>query len=329
MTDPTRNDAMSALGSFFEAVGAWSYDHRWLVLAASFAVWGIGGYLSSSARIDNSVASFFDTDDPTYGAYLDYRDDFESDEVGYIVYKAPGGAWDLESMKKVEQLTRALEDDVPFVKQVTSLSNAEFMEGAPPDDILVYDLLTEFPESQEQLYAVRDKVMKKPIYLGGLVSDDSELGGIIIEMNRSSVDVVEQLRLDPDGGDGLDNLYPQVSYRAIEAVLDRPEYADFEFFHAGDVSLNATYNLVFIEDELPLLTGLSMLLIALSLAFVFRRPLGVIGPFMVIAFAMAISLAVIGILGWQIDFMFGMMPILLITVGVANAVHILSEFDIF
>ena len=329
MTDPTRNDAMSALGSFFEAVGAWSYDHRWLVLAASFAVWGIGGYLSSSARIDNSVASFFDTDDPTYGAYLDYRDDFESDEVGYIVYKAPGGAWDLESMKKVEQLTRALEDDVPFVKQVTSLSNAEFMEGAPPDDILVYDLLTEFPESQEQLYAVRDKVMKKPIYLGGLVSDDSELGGIIIEMNRSSVDVVEQLRLDPDGGDGLDNLYPQVSYRAIEAVLDRPEYADFEFFHAGDVSLNATYNLVFIEDELPLLTGLSMLLIALSLAFVFRRPLGVIGPFMVIAFAMAISLAVIGILGWQIDFMFGMMPILLITVGVANAVHILSEFDIY
>jgi predicted RND superfamily exporter protein len=171
--------------------------------------------------------------------------------------------------------------------------------------------------------------MKKPIYLGGLVSSDSELGGIIIEMNRSSVDVVEQLRLDPEGGDGLDNLYPQVSYRAIEAILGRPEYAGFEFFHTGDVALNATYNLVFIEDELPLLTGLSVLLIALSLAIVFRRPLGVIGPFMVIAFAMAFSLAVIGALGWQIDFMFGLMPILLITVGVANAVHILSEFDIY
>ena len=329
MTDPTRNDAMSALGSFFEAIGAWSYDHRWVVLIASFTVWGLGGYLSSSARIDNSVASFFDTDDPTYGAYLDYRDDFESDEVGYVVYRAPGGAWNLESTKKVEELTRALEDEVPFVEEVTSLSNVEFMEGAPPDDILVYDLLTDFPKSQAQLYLVRDKVMKKPIYIGGLVSGDSELGGIIIEMNRSSVDVVERLRLDPDGGDGLDNLYPQVSYRAIQAVLERPEYADFEFFHTGDVALNATYNLVFIEDELPLLTGLSMLLIALSLAVAFRRPLGVIGPFMVIAFAMAISLAVIGILGWQIDFMFGMMPILLITVGVANAVHILSEFDIY
>ena len=132
MTDPTRNDAMSALGSFFEAIGAWSYDHRWVVLFASFAVWGLGGYLSSSARVDNSVASFFDTDDPTYGAYLDYRDDFESDEVGYVVYRAPGGAWNLESMKKVEELTRELEDEVPFVKEVTSLSNVEFMEGALP-----------------------------------------------------------------------------------------------------------------------------------------------------------------------------------------------------
>ncbi|MBW2508650.1 MAG: MMPL family transporter [Deltaproteobacteria bacterium] len=329
MTHGARKDAMSALGSFFEAIGVWSFDHRWLVLIASVLVWGAGGYLSANARIDNSVASFFDTDDPTYGAYLDYRDDFESDEVGYIVYRAPGGAWDLESMRRIEQLTRTLEQEVPFVKEVTSLSNVEFMEGAPPDDILVYDLLADFPESQDALYLIRDKVMKKPLYLGGLVSDDSTLGGVIIEMNRSSVDTVDQLRLDPDGGDSLGNLYPQVSYRAIEAVLARPEYAAFEFFHTGDVALNATYNIVFIEDDLPLLTGLAILVIALSLALVFRRPLGVIGPFMVIVFAMAISLAVIGLLGWQIDFMFGLMPTLLITVGVAVAVHILSEFDIY
>ena len=157
-----RKDAMSGLGSFFEALGAWSYDHRWFVISASFVVWGLAGYLASGARVDNSVAAFFDTDDPTYGAYLQYREDFESDEVGYIVYRAEGGAWNLELMRKVEQLTRALEDDVPFVKEVTSLSNVEFMEGAPPDDILVYDLLDEFPETQEELFVIRDKVMKKP-----------------------------------------------------------------------------------------------------------------------------------------------------------------------
>jgi predicted RND superfamily exporter protein len=236
-----RQDAMSGLGRLFTAVGTWSYDHRWIVLLASFAVCGLAGYLASGARIDNSVAAFFDTDDPAYGAYLRYREDFESDEIGYIVYRAEGGAWDLGVMRQIEQLTRALEDEVPFVKEVTSLSNVEFMEGAPPDDILVYDLLTEFPESQEELFVIRDKVMKKPIYVGGLVSADTELGAVIVEMSRSSVDSVEQIRLDPDGGDGLGNLYPQVSFEAIEAILQRPEYSGLEFFHTGDVAINATY----------------------------------------------------------------------------------------
>jgi predicted RND superfamily exporter protein len=329
MTKGTRRDAIAGLSSLFESIGTWSYDHRWVVLLATVAVWGAGGYLASSARIDNSMASFFDTDDPTYNAYLDYREDFESDEIGYIVYRAAAGPWDIDVMRQVERLTDALDAEVPFVKEVTSLANAEFMEGAPPDDILVYDLLADFPKSQEALFAIRDKVMKKPIYLGGLVSDDAGLGAIIIEMSRSAVDDVEEIRLDPDGGDGLSNLYPQVSFKAIEAILARPEYAGLEFFHTGDVALNATYNTVFIEDDLPLLMGLSVLVIALSLALVFRRPLGVIGPFMVIASAMAISVAVIGLVGWSIDFMFGLIPTLLITVGVADSVHILSEFGTY
>ncbi len=329
MANETRRDAIGGLSSFFETIATWSHDHRWLVILASIGICGLGGYLASTARIDNSMASFFDTDDPTYNAYLEYRDDFESDEIGYIVYRSAAGAWDIDVMRQVEQLTGAIDAEVPFVKEVTSLSNAEFMEGAPPDDILVYDLLAEFPEDQESLFVIRDKVMKKPLYVGGLVSEDAKLGAIIIEMSRSSIDALDEVRLDPDGGDGLGNLYPQVSFEAIEDILARPEYEGLEFFHTGDVAINATYNTVFIEDDLPLLMGLSILVIALSLVLVFRRPLGVIGPFMVIAFAVAVSVAVIGGLGWSIDFMFGLIPTLLITVGVADSVHILSEFGIY
>ncbi len=309
----TRRDAIAGLSRFFRAISAWSYDHRWLVLIASFAVWGLGGYLAGSARIDNSFESFFDTDDPTYGAYQRFREDFESDEIAYIVYRATEGPWDIDVMRKIERLTKALEEEVPFAEEVTSLSNAEFMEGAPPDDILVYDLLADFPKNQEELFIIRDKVMKKPLYLSGLVSADAELGAIIIEMNRSSIDSVEEIRLDPEGGDGLDNLYPQVSFDAIEAVIQRPEYSGIEFFHTGDVAINATYNRVFIEKDLPLVLSLTVVVIAIGLGLVFRRAIGVIGPFMVVAFAMA----------------FGLMPALLITVGVADSVHILSEFGLY
>ena len=327
-TDPARRDAIARLSKFFKAVAGWSYDHRWIVLIGSFAVWGLGGYLAAGARVDNSFASFFDTDDPVYRAYQAFRDDFESDEIAYIAYRVPEGAWDIDGMRKIEQLTAALEDEVPFVKDVTSLSNAEFMEGAPPDDILVYDLLADFPANQDELLAIGNKVMKKPLYVGGLVSADAKLGAIIIQTSRGTIDAVDELRLDPEGGDGLDNLYPQVTFDAIEAILQRPEYAGIEFFHSGDVAINATYNRILIERDLPLILSLIVLVIALSLALAFRKPIGVIGPLMVVAFALAISLGVIGLLGWRIDFMFGLMPTLLITVGVADSVHILSEFNI-
>jgi predicted RND superfamily exporter protein len=324
-----RKDPMSGLGRFFESLGAWSYDHRWFVIFASFAVCGVSGYLASGARVDSSVAAFFDHDDPTYVAYQQYGEDFESEDIAYIVYRTEGGTWSLDTMRRVDELTKALEDEVPFVKEVTSLSNVEFMEGAPPDDILVYDLLDEFPETQEDLFVIRDKVMKKPIYLGGLVSSDSELGAIIVETDRSSIAPLEELRLDPDGGDGLGNLYPQVTFEAIEDILGRPEFEGFEFFHTGDVAFGATYNTVLFGQDLPRLMTATILVIIISLILVFRRPVGVIGPLMVVISAMAVAVAVIGVIGWNIDFMFGMLPTLLIAVGVADSVHVLTELDIY
>ena len=98
---------------------------------------------------------------------------------------------------------------------MTSLANVEFVEGVP-DGIEIYELLEDFPESQEALLAIRDKVLGKPLYVGGLVSADARYAAIILEMDRSSVDPLEEIRLDPEGGDGLANLYPQATYHPIE-----------------------------------------------------------------------------------------------------------------
>ena len=66
-------------------------------------------------------------------------------------------------------------------------------------------------------------------------------------MDASSVDPLDEIRLDPEGGDGMANLYPQVSYRKIEEILARPEYVGIRFFHSGDVPLNAVLNEILAE----------------------------------------------------------------------------------
>ena len=323
------NDYISALNSIFGRIGCWSYDHRWVVLLICLAVLALFGYFSIFARFDMSLEAFFNRDDPTYGTYLEFREDFSSDEISYILYRAPGythGPWNIEVMRKIAKLTRSLKKEVPFVNEITSLTNVEFMEGVP-GGIKVYELLEDFPTNQEDLLKIRDKVLAKPAYVGGIASQDGQYAAVIIEMEKSCIDSPEQIKLDPEGGSGLDNLYPQVSMDAIEKILNQPEYSDLEFFHAGDVPFNAIYNRL-AERESMILMGVAFLIIGILLAFVFRSVVGVVGPFAVVLLALTISVGFIGLLRWRMDFMFALLPTLLIAIGVADSVHMLTTFKV-
>ncbi len=326
---PQRRNHAEWLGEVFERIGGWSFDHRGGVLLGCIALLGACVWLASGVRFDNSFESYFDNGDPAYRAYNRYRDDFGSDEISYILYEAPGrshGVFDLEVMRSIRELTAELEA-VPFVKEVTSLSNAEFLEGVP-DGIEIHELLEEFPESQEELLAIRRRVLQEPLYVGGLVSEDGRYAALIVEMYASTVSPLEELRLDPDAGDGLSNLYPQVPYHRIEEILARPEYQEIRFQHVGEVPLNAIYNEV-VQGESGMLGGLTLAAIALLLFVFFRRAIGVIGPMVVVALSILVAIAWLGVAGWNLDLMFIMLPTLLIAVGVADSVHIIAEFRAF
>ncbi len=318
---------IEALNRFFERVGLWSYDHRWIVLAISLALLGTSLHFAAGVRFDNSFEAYFDRGDPVYERYLKYREDFGSDELAYIVYEAPDvahGPWNLEIMHKIKALTAELENGVPFIKEVTSLTNVEFMEGVP-DGLEIYELLDDFPERQEQLLEVREKVLAKPFYVGGLVSEDGQYAAIMLEAEKSSIDPLDEIRLDPEGGDALENLYPQASSNAIDAILAKPEYAGIRFHHTGDVPLNSAYNYLFQSESAKLLT-IALIVVAALLTLFFRASIGVIGPLAIVLLSIFAAVGFIGIAGWNMDLMFTMVPVLLIAVGIADAVHIISEF---
>jgi predicted RND superfamily exporter protein len=315
------------LNEAFARIAGWSFDHRWIVLALSAVLLFVSIVLAGRTRIDNSYEAYFDPDDPIYQAYLNYRDDFGSDEVSYLMYEVPDaeyGPWDLEVMGKIAQLTRALEDEVPFIYEVTSLTNAELIEGVP-GGLEINELWDEPPQTQEELLEYRERFLNKPLYVGGLLNEDAHYGAISIKMDRTSTDPLEDIRLDPDGGDGLGNLYPQVTGEKVEEIIARPEYAGIRFYHSGDVPLNYLYNRI-IEREGGFLPLISSGVIGLILAFFFRSFIGVAGPLVIIQLSVIVAVAVVGLLGWRLDLMFGSVPNLLTAVAVAHSVHILSEF---
>ncbi len=329
---PTSRDFVAAMNERFAAIAGWSFDHRWIVLLLCCAAIFGAAKLSGLARVDASYESYFDPQDPIYLAYEQYRDDFGSDEVSYILYAAPEaehGPWNLDVMRRVLELTEALEDEVPFIYEVKSLANAELTVGVA-DGIEIRELADDFPETQEELLALRDQYLAKPMLVGGLVSADATHAAITIEMDRSSTDPLEDIRHDTtlseaEGLNALENLYPQVTDDAIAAILARPEYADIVFRHTGDVPFNAVYNRI-IEEETGFLFMMTCLVIGVILAVCFRSTVGVLAPLAVVSLSMMFSMALIGALGWMIDLSFSSVPTLLTAIGIAHSVHILNGF---
>ncbi|MBU3947869.1 MAG: MMPL family transporter [Proteobacteria bacterium] len=317
------------LDRMFVPLARWCVEHSVKVLVGLLILTAVALYFASTVTQDSSATSFFDPADPAYVHYKAYMREFNSDEVTYIVYKGTSnkdGIFDPVIMEKIDKLTRAIELEVPFVRKVTSLSNVELIE-AKGDDILIHRLSDNKSFDKTDLKDLRDITTTNPLYVGSLVTKDARYGAIIVKMTLAMTDPVEKLRLDPKGGDGLANLYPQATDNKINEILSRPEFAGIDFMQTGDVPWNASYN-TYIDEDITVITLATLVLVAILCMLLFRsRLLGLFAPLGIVLLGILMTLAVMGALKYQINLMFLMLPTLICAIGVAQSVHLLMNWQ--
>ena len=318
------------LNQFFAQVGLWSLKNRWLVFSACLLVLAGSVYFASKVRMNNSFDAYFNEDDVSYSAYLKYRKDFGSDEIAFVLYDASDfehGVFNLALMQKIALLSARLENELPFVKEVKSIANVEVLLPFE-DGIEIIKLTEDFPQDQQGLLDFAEKFMTKKMYIDGFVSSDRNFGAIQIDMAKSSVDPLEEIRLDPTAGDTLNNLYPQASDIVLNRILEETQFQDIPFYVSGDVPLNSAFNNIAMAD-MALTMSLAFIIVTLLLLFFFKGSIvGSVGPLAVVILSIVITLGFLGVLGWDMDLMFSLVPTLLIAIGVAQSVHIISEFRI-
>lgn len=317
------------LDGVFARIAVWCASHPLAVVGLTVLAVTAGLYGATLARQDNSLDAYFMEDDSAYKFYKDYIEEFSSDEVTYLLYDAPGtehGPFDLDVMRKIATLTETLEREVPFTRKVTSLANVEFIE-ARGDDVEIHGLMSDAPASQEELLRLRGVALSKPLYVNSIVSADGKHAAVVIEMTRNSTDKIEQLRHDPKGGDGLENLYPQVPDRKVREILKRPEYAGIRFWISGDVPMNAAYNDL-LGADIGSVTLITFLLVGLtSMVFLGVRPMGLFAPLLVVLLSLILTLGMMGFAGLKINLFFLMVPTLICAMGVAQCVHMLLTWQ--
>ena len=104
---------------------------------------GVGAALPGM-QVDNSVEAFLHEDDPNLIHYNDFRDRFGRDDVTVIAIRPPE-IFDLAFLEKLRAMQEDLENEVPYLDDVTSLVNARATYGQG-DELIVEDLLADWPQ---------------------------------------------------------------------------------------------------------------------------------------------------------------------------------------
>ena len=280
--------------------------HPVLVLGTALAV-TLGSFFSiSRLEVDNSVEIWLLENDPALRAYEEFRNEFQNDEYLVIGYEPPGGALSDDSLAMTARLTGALER-IDGVLKVTSITSVEEIRAL--GDVLQVGKLVTPPVAAADRDRILYKLATDPLYAGSLTSRDGSAAAIIVNVQRI-----------PHG-----NI--EMRYRILDEVNHALENeGGTPFYVTGGVAFDIELFRSMIHDlkrSIPMM-GLVFLV---ALGVLFRTAAGVLVPTGTVVVSVIWTFGLLALSGYDANVCSAILPVVLLAIGVADSVHLLSEYE--
>lgn len=255
--------------------------------------------------VDPSINRLLPTGDPEVAFYEHVRETFGNDEIVLVAVEAPD-VYEPAVLATVARISDRLAE-IDGVDRVLSLSSALDVRGID-GDLRIEGFLDPMPESREAAETIRATLARNPIYENLLVSPDGRGAAILVYFREiSDRELVAR---------GVD--------REIAQILEE-ERGDLEARVTGTPIIKIALNRALLADLLRTLP-LVFLVAAAVLVLAFRSLLGVLVPMATITIALLWTLGFAAWIGWSLNLVTAIVPPLVVTVGFAYAIHVVSEY---
>jgi predicted RND superfamily exporter protein len=315
----------------FERWGRFVCHHaRATTAAALLLTLALGSFLPRLEG-DFSTESYLREDDPALLAYDRFREQFGREDR-ILIGISPDNVFDLDFLARLRALHRALEREVPYVSEVTSLINARWTRGEE-DALVVEDLLAEPPADATALAALRARVFSNPLYPNTLISKDASFTVLSVEpftytASGAAGDDLGGFEAAPPGAESEEAGYLTVLeglelVAALDEVTARYDAPGFPVYVLGSLVLGARLRAAS-ERDAGLFVATSIATIGLVMFALFRRLSGVVLPLLVILLSLVATFGSMAALGIPFSMVTQILPTFLIAIGICDAVHILT-----
>lgn len=285
---------------------------RWrgTVILLTVLLTALTGFGFTQLKFETDYRIFFSEENPQLNAFDALQKVYgKRDNLMIGLAFANGDVFTRENLALIETLTeRAWQ--TPYSRRVDSIANFQhtYAEG---DDLIVEPLVDDARSmSQAQIARVRDIALNDPFLVDRLVSREGHVAAVNITMNLPSDAGPEQLETVAWVRENLKQ-WAQAQQPGLETQLIGETMMMQSFFEAMVHDATALF---------PLMYAVILVLMAVLL----RSVWSIVATTVVIILSTMVSVSVAGLLGIPMGPMAGIVPLVVLTLAVADSIHILA-----
>nr|VFJ64289.1 MAG: hypothetical protein BECKDK2373B_GA0170837_113510 [Candidatus Kentron sp. DK] len=295
-----------------QTFSAWLVRYRWWFLVLMPLIVLVLASGIKHLKFTPNYRAFFSQDNPQLQAFDNLEKTYtQDDNVIFLLIPQDGRVFKRETLTAVEELTEKAWR-IPYSIRVDSITNFQHTE-ARGDDLIVGDLVKNAMELDEaQIAKIRDIALAEPLLTGKLIP---KKGGVTV------VNVTIQL---PRADEAKEIPAVTESVRGIAEQM-RARYPHLGIHLTGMIMMNNAFFEAFRSDMRSLVPiGVGMMLVVLVLLL--RRVLGTLATLVMILMSILAGMGAGGYLGLPITSPTSSAPLVILTMAIANSVHILVVF---
>ncbi|BDU51602.1 efflux RND transporter permease subunit [Haliovirga abyssi] len=255
------------------------------------------------AKIDTDLKSELPSNMPSRIRMDQIEKMFKGTEFVMITFTAKDSIFNKNTLKRVIKISKNLEKVVQ-VEKVTSLYTYKDLK-AEDGSLIVEPLLKKVPRGNNGMLKLKDRIKNNDMIYKNIVSSDFKSTAIIAILKPNSDD--------------------EKILSSIDKILKK--YPGNEKIEIGGVPVSRAVTSEYMKTDMRKFLPAGLLIMLIFLFFCFRSISGVLLPFIIVVMSIIVSVGIIPILGWKIQFVTIILPVILIAVANDYGIHVIAKYQ--
>jgi len=284
--------------------------YRLIILSLIALITIFMGYTGSKIKMSYEMASMLPDDNPINIEYQEFKKQFGQDGSVIFVAIRDSNLFTLDHFKSWYDLTR----DVSKINGVEGVVSAAHTYSLIRNDSLKkFDfklILNHQPTSQAEVDSVKKVLYSLPLYSGRLFNKKTKVNLMMITLDKTVINSKKRIPL-------INTIRQKIDAFGATYQLK---------IHYSGLPYIRTVTSKMIQNELLLFVLLALVIASILLFILFKSFRAVFFAMLVVIVAVIWALGTVVLFGYKITILTGILPPLLIVIGVENSIFLLNKY---